>query len=166
MPCVIAHRALLTPGEVMQLPPSDELVLVSGLAPIRASKLRYFEDHNFSSRVMAAPVLHEDVYADRPPARGLCWGGLVRTIHPELKIPAAEAVKTGDALDREHELAPVTEAPPKPPERKKTDALNIDDDDDPPVFPTPKPNPSLPPPTTAYGINQGLDRGDDLSPEG
>jgi type IV secretory pathway TraG/TraD family ATPase VirD4 len=29
-------RPLLTPGEVMQLPPADELVLVSGLAPIRA----------------------------------------------------------------------------------------------------------------------------------
>src|SRR6185312_6308046 len=28
-------RPLLTPGEVMQLPPADELVLVSGLAPIR-----------------------------------------------------------------------------------------------------------------------------------
>ena len=39
-------RPLLTPGEVMQLPPSDELVLVSGLAPIRAKKLRYYQDQN------------------------------------------------------------------------------------------------------------------------
>jgi type IV secretory pathway TraG/TraD family ATPase VirD4 len=30
-------RQLLTPGEVMQLPPHEELVLVSGLAPIRAA---------------------------------------------------------------------------------------------------------------------------------
>ncbi len=37
-------RPLLTPGEVMQLPPTDELVLVSGLPPIRARKARYFED--------------------------------------------------------------------------------------------------------------------------
>ncbi len=29
-------RPLLTAGEVMQLPPSDELVLVSGTPPIRA----------------------------------------------------------------------------------------------------------------------------------
>ncbi|MDE2113051.1 MAG: conjugal transfer protein TraG, partial [Alphaproteobacteria bacterium] len=36
-------RPLLTPGEVMQLPPADELVLVSGLPPIRAKKLRYYE---------------------------------------------------------------------------------------------------------------------------
>ena len=37
-------RPLLTPGEVMQLPPDDELVLVSGCHPIRAKKARYFED--------------------------------------------------------------------------------------------------------------------------
>ena len=47
-------RPLLTPGEVMQLPPTDELVLVSGLAPIRAKKLRYYEDRNFTARVAAA----------------------------------------------------------------------------------------------------------------
>jgi len=48
-------RPLLTPGEVMQLPASDELVLVSGLPPIRAKKLRYYEDSNFTARVAAAP---------------------------------------------------------------------------------------------------------------
>jgi type IV secretion system protein VirD4 len=31
-------RPLLTPGEVMQLPQEDELVLVSGCHPIRAKK--------------------------------------------------------------------------------------------------------------------------------
>ena len=40
-------RALLTPGEVMQLPPQDELVLVSSLPPIRAKKLKYYEDRQF-----------------------------------------------------------------------------------------------------------------------
>ncbi len=37
-------RPLLTPGEVMQLPSDDELVLVSGCHPIRAKKARYYED--------------------------------------------------------------------------------------------------------------------------
>ena len=37
-------RPLLTPGEVMQLPPDDEMVLVSGCHPIRAKKARYYED--------------------------------------------------------------------------------------------------------------------------
>ena len=68
-------RALLTPGEVMQLPPTDELVLVSGHSPIRAKKLRYFEDSNFSSRVLPPPVLAEGDYADRPTPRGDDWSG-------------------------------------------------------------------------------------------
>ena len=37
-------RPLMTPGEVMQLPPADEIVMVAGTPPIRAKKARYFED--------------------------------------------------------------------------------------------------------------------------
>jgi len=50
-------RPLLTPGEVMQLPFEDEVVMVSGLAPIRAKKLKFYEDANFTSRVLPPPVL-------------------------------------------------------------------------------------------------------------
>jgi type IV secretion system protein VirD4 len=50
-------RPLLTPGEVMQLPPGDELVLVSGIPPIRASKVRYYEDRRLASRILLPPVL-------------------------------------------------------------------------------------------------------------
>ncbi|WP_414636278.1 conjugal transfer protein TraG [Asticcacaulis sp.] len=71
-------RPLLTPGEVMQLPPADELVMVSGLAPIRAKKLRYFEDRNFTSRVSPAPVLGEGGFGDRPAPRPNDWEGQVR----------------------------------------------------------------------------------------
>ncbi|WP_163359779.1 type IV secretory system conjugative DNA transfer family protein, partial [Klebsiella aerogenes] len=35
-------RQLLTPGEIMQLPPSDEIVMVAGIPPIRAKKARYY----------------------------------------------------------------------------------------------------------------------------
>jgi type IV secretion system protein VirD4 len=48
-------RPLLTPGEIMQLPPADELVLVSGLFPIRAGKARYFEDRRLQARVIPPP---------------------------------------------------------------------------------------------------------------
>lgn len=44
-------RPLLTPGEIMQLPPKDELLMIASLPPIRAKKLRYFEDQNFMKRV-------------------------------------------------------------------------------------------------------------------
>ena len=48
-------RPLLTPGEVMQLPPDEELVLVSGCAPIRAKKARYFEDPEMQARILPPP---------------------------------------------------------------------------------------------------------------
>jgi type IV secretion system protein VirD4 len=48
-------RPLLTPGEVMQLPPDDELVLVSGCHPIRAQKARYYEDRRLQARILPPP---------------------------------------------------------------------------------------------------------------
>jgi type IV secretion system protein VirD4 len=48
-------RPLLTPGEVMQLPFEDELVLVPGVPPIRGRKARYFEDPRLAERVLPPP---------------------------------------------------------------------------------------------------------------
>ena len=50
-------RPLLTPGEVMQLPPTDEIVMVSGSHPIRARKVRYYEDPQFQARILPPPKL-------------------------------------------------------------------------------------------------------------
>jgi len=88
-------RPLLTPGEVMQLSPTDELVLVSGVAPIRAQKLRYFEDGNFTPRVCTPPTLSESGFADRPNSRPDDWGGQVRGIHAELAVAADETAEEG-----------------------------------------------------------------------
>jgi len=78
-------RQLLTPGEVMQLPADQELVLVAGSPPVRALKLRYYEDQNFTERLKAAP----DFAACIPVARGNDWGSEVRAIHEGL-MQAAE----------------------------------------------------------------------------
>ena len=51
-------RQLLTPGEIMQLPPSDEIVMVAGTPPIRAKKARYYEDARFRERLMSPPALN------------------------------------------------------------------------------------------------------------
>jgi len=48
-------RPLMTPGEVMQLPPDDEIVMVAGVPPIRAKKARYFEDRRLAERVLPPP---------------------------------------------------------------------------------------------------------------
>ncbi|MFZ2871004.1 conjugal transfer protein TraG [Zavarzinia compransoris] len=49
-------RPLLTPGEIMQLPPDDEIVMVAGIPPIRARKTRYFEDRRFRERILPPPA--------------------------------------------------------------------------------------------------------------
>jgi type IV secretion system protein VirD4 len=50
-------RQLLTPGEIMQLPPNEEIVMVAGIPPIRATKARYYEDARFRERVLSPPEL-------------------------------------------------------------------------------------------------------------
>ncbi|QCB55772.1 conjugal transfer protein TraG [Sphingopyxis sp. PAMC25046] len=124
-------RALLTPGEVMQLPATDELILVAGLPPIRAKKLRYFEDANFKTRLGAPPALGDSGYADRPPARGNDWTGIVADVVTTHE--AAETVEEGQVVEdggaqqaREPEIADAAAPPPKP--EKASNPLGIDDD--------------------------------------
>ncbi len=50
-------RQLLTPGEIMQLPPTDEIIMVAGTPPIRAKKARYYEDARFKERILPPPAL-------------------------------------------------------------------------------------------------------------
>ena len=50
-------RPLLTPGEVMQLPATDEIVMIAGTPPIRAKKARYFEDRRLQERILPPPNL-------------------------------------------------------------------------------------------------------------
>ena len=101
-------RPLLTPGEVMQLSSSDELVLVSGLPPIRATKLRYFEDRNFTARLLPAPVLRERRYADLPEPRGDDWSGLMvaPAARPEAPAAPAEEGRGGVQKERHPDLSP------------------------------------------------------------
>ncbi|PEQ10361.1 conjugal transfer protein TraG [Novosphingobium sp. PC22D] len=67
-------RQLLTPGEVMQLPPDDEIVMVAGIPPIRAQKVRYYKDRRFTERVVSPPDIegrarktHPDDWSSLPP---------------------------------------------------------------------------------------------------
>ncbi|MBY8823199.1 conjugal transfer protein TraG [Sphingomonas colocasiae] len=87
-------RALLTPGEIMQLPASEELVLVSGVAPIRAQKLRYFEDAAFARRVLPPPVLETGGYSDRPSPREDDWTGRICAVDTRL-TPATDDAEAG-----------------------------------------------------------------------
>jgi type IV secretion system protein VirD4 len=39
----------------MQLPPDQEIVMVAGVAPIRAKKARYYADRRFQARILPPP---------------------------------------------------------------------------------------------------------------
>jgi type IV secretion system protein VirD4 len=122
-------RALLTPGEVMQLPPTDEIVLVAGHPPVRARKLRYFEDNAFKTRIVPAPALGDGGYADLPAARPDDWRGHVRGV--DARLGAADGEQGEDSaggLEQvrhpAHEVEPTSVADAAPP-----NALGLDDDD-------------------------------------
>ena len=122
-------RALLTPGEVMQLPATDELVLVSGVAPIRAQKLRYFDDATFAARVLPPPALHDGVYVDRPASRPNEWAGLARGTDARLAAHAEEAAaEESGGLEQQRYPGLPDEAPARQPDPVVADPLGLDED--------------------------------------
>jgi type IV secretion system protein VirD4 len=88
-------RALLTPGEVMQLPPDEEIVMVAGHPPVRAQKLRYYEDRNFTERLVPPPALSDTTFADRPAPRGDDWTGRAVAV-PAAPSPLPPGLGGGD----------------------------------------------------------------------
>ena len=83
-------RSLLTPGEVMQLPATDSLILTGGSPPIRARKVRYFDNPAFASRVRPAVTF--------PPVRGpgvqTVWDGVALPVTPPAPAPAPKPAKS------------------------------------------------------------------------
>jgi type IV secretion system protein VirD4 len=53
----VGTRSLLTPREVLEFPKDEAIIFAGSVRPIRAKKIRYFEDSNFSKRVLAPAVL-------------------------------------------------------------------------------------------------------------
>ncbi|GAN75817.1 conjugal transfer protein TraG [Acidisphaera rubrifaciens] len=106
-------RPLLTPGEVMQLPHEDELVLVSGCQPIRAKKARYYEDAELKARILRPPDLSghsldtpraktnpTDAYGD--------WEGavIVRPHQTDTEDPANGGIRREPELPEHEDIAP------------------------------------------------------------
>ena len=90
-------RPLLTPGEVMQLPPADEIVMVAGTPPIRAKKARYFEDAQFQARILTPPV-------PKPAPKGCAddWSARPLPPRPDIADPQVRADED-EASDAQHE---------------------------------------------------------------
>ncbi len=125
-------RPLLTPGEVMQLPPDDAVVMVAGLPPVRARKIRYYDDPNFAKRVIAPPALAGERYADVPAARSDDWSGLaVPAMVESASVAGADEGFVDDGgLQKQPELSEVAVPVDGP---SADDLMTVLDDDDGPV---------------------------------
>ncbi|XIA62378.1 conjugal transfer protein TraG [Bradyrhizobium sp. TZ2] len=95
-------RPLLTPGEVMQLSPNEAIVMVSGVHPVRASKVRYYEDAQLTCRVLKpSPASPVTVVAQADD-----WSGLTQ-IPPSVELLAKVKRRSRDpngGIRREPEL--------------------------------------------------------------
>jgi type IV secretion system protein VirD4 len=100
-------RPLLTPGEVMQLPPHEAVVLVAGAPPIRATKIRYYADPRLAGRVCAL-----DSTAGVPNAsKTVDWSGVVSAV--AATKPGSSGAQDEGGLKREPDLdRPVAPASP------------------------------------------------------
>jgi type IV secretion system protein VirD4 len=122
-------RPLLTPGEVMQLPPTDEIVLVSGCPPIRARKARYYEDRQLRARVVAPPA----PTAIEPTVLRLDDWSALKPVAREAAPSAAAAADDADGgLRREPTLPEYEQVAPEPgpPPEKELPLLDEDQEDD------------------------------------
>ncbi len=114
-------RPLLTPGEIMQLPPTDEIVMVAGTPPIRATKARYFEDTRFQERILTPPDLVAAPLA--PSLSADDWSGRVVAGESRSATDTADGTEGDPAnagIRREPELPSQEEivAPPPAPEQE------------------------------------------------
>ncbi|AFK54035.1 conjugal transfer protein TraG [Tistrella mobilis] len=127
-------RPLLTPGEVMQLPPTDELVLVSGCPPIRAKKARYFEDPQLQRRILRPPT-PADLTGDPPPGRD-DWSAAPPIAAPPQALAAERAGDEDQAepnagLRREPNLPEQVALAPEDAEVRREFAFDKDGEDEP-----------------------------------
>ncbi|ASG20222.1 type IV secretory system conjugative DNA transfer family protein [Nitrospirillum viridazoti] len=113
----------------MQLPPTDELLLVAGVPPVRAKKARYYEDARFKERILPPP---NATTAAAPAVQSADdWSALAI---PAASAGAASGHGNGVSVDpanagirREPELPEHEEI--APPERSPLSEFDVLDDD-------------------------------------
>ena len=129
-------RPLLTPGEVMQLPSDEAVVMVSSVPPVKARKLRYYADANFQRRVLPPPVLTAGPYLDAPPLRADDWHELAVPMAITAPNPAFMAGMVADegGPRLQPELTAVITPQPEL-DALTNDLALLDDNDAPPPLP-------------------------------
>jgi type IV secretion system protein VirD4 len=122
----------------MQLPSSDEIVLVSGCPPIRAKKIRYFQDRRLKERVLPPPQQSTPSGTSSPGAplpnqpAGSPWANLIAA-----PTSGSDADNANGGPRREPELPEHEDIAPAPPDRSQEFDLGDESDDTgPPIDPS------------------------------
>jgi len=126
-------RPLLTPGEVMQLPPNDEIVMLAGINPVRAKKVRYYEDNELQKRILPPPELKPESTGVSNPSNISPDNSWSETVIASKESDTADPANGG--IRREPELPEHEEVTPRLPDPAAEFELGSDEpDDDAPRF--------------------------------
>jgi type IV secretion system protein VirD4 len=106
-------RPLLTPGEVMQLPPTDALVMLSGVHPVRAKKARYYEDRQLKARILPPPPRPVGPAAAHSVGSGAVWAAIAAKVAAPTSATDTEADPANGGIRREPELPAHEEIAPE-----------------------------------------------------
>lgn len=121
-------RPLLTQGEMLQLPDTDEIVMVSGAPPVRAKKARYYADPRLQRRILKPPKPSASVDLSSDD-----WSGLAAIKAPR-RLASKDTEASDDAnggLRREPELPMHVEVAPQHKSRiNEFDFVEASDADD------------------------------------
>ena len=97
-------RPLLTPGEILQLPGDDALVMIDGLPPYRAKKIMYYLDERLMERAwLPTPNDPDEQYAELL-KKGECnsWFAQAVCQVQRIEVPSGEVSRT-NAVETEAE---------------------------------------------------------------
>jgi len=140
-------RPLLTPGEILQLPGDDALLIVGGIPPYRAKKVMYYQDDRFKNRAwLPAPDSEAEQSAELFSSRVWinAWES-PQSVQP-LQKPAQSSIDRGAGESRQVEIeqsSPLVNgvdersvAPEIQGDDHDVDEFNLlPDMDEPPLFP-------------------------------
>ncbi|MBS0483173.1 MAG: conjugal transfer protein TraG [Proteobacteria bacterium] len=106
-------RPLLTQGEILQLPETDEIVMLSGAPPVRAKKARYYADPRLQARIRKPPRLGGEGKADLPSDD---WSKLpvVKPVRLSAASRSSDEDEANGGIRREPELPLHVEIAPPP----------------------------------------------------
>lgn len=107
-------RALLTQGEIMQLPETDEIIMLAGAHPVRAKKVRYYADPRLSGRVLAPPAITQVREATAPDDWGQCLAAPSASV-AQMEAASAEYEEADEGgIRREPEIPEHEDIAPTP----------------------------------------------------